>query len=179
MTVWKDRAPRFERKEDPDYHWGRIACTGEIKVESFCDMMTEGDTTETSGIQILKYLVSCHFHVFIYSGADVHSRSLQAIIAYENPVTGFTCGFTISGGYMRMWISDSLSFATSRLCDLSNPDDAAEIVTWIAFMIGPLENVIDTFHIPRHTFSMSCPSPDALKACYRVTVGVGLQRSSG
>jgi len=62
---------------------------------------------------------------------------------------------------MRMWISDSLSFATSRLCDLSNPDHAAEIVTWIAFMIGPLENVIDTFEIPRHTFTMSHPSTDA------------------
>jgi hypothetical protein len=62
---------------------------------------------------------------------------------------------------MRMWISDSLSFATSRLCDLNNPDHAAEIVTWIAFMIGPLKSVTDTFEIPRHTFSVSRPSTDA------------------
>jgi hypothetical protein len=63
VAVWKHRTSPFQGKQDPDYHWGKIACTGEMKVESFCDMRTEGDTTETSALQILKYLVSYHLHV--------------------------------------------------------------------------------------------------------------------
>lgn len=63
VTVWKDRTPLFEGEKAPDYHWGKIACTGEMKVDSFCDMRTEGAPIETSGLQILKYLVSCHLHV--------------------------------------------------------------------------------------------------------------------
>jgi hypothetical protein len=50
-----------------------------------------------------------------------------------------------------------LSFATSQLCDLSNPDHAADIAKILAFLMGKVESIIDTFEPPREVFNLEVP----------------------
>jgi hypothetical protein len=54
-------------------------------------------------------------------------------------------------------VSDSLSFATSQLCDLSNPDHAADIAKILAFLMGKVESIFNTFEPPRKLFSLEVP----------------------
>jgi hypothetical protein len=54
-------------------------------------------------------------------------------------------------------VSDSLSFATSQLCDLSNPDHAADIAKILAFLMSKVESIFDTFEPPRKLFSLEVP----------------------
>jgi hypothetical protein len=50
-----------------------------------------------------------------------------------------------------------LSFATSQLCDLSNPDHAADIAKILAFLMGKVESIFNTFEPPRKLFSLEVP----------------------
>jgi hypothetical protein len=50
-----------------------------------------------------------------------------------------------------------LSFATSQLCDLSNPDHAADIAKILAFLMSKVESIFDTFEPPRKLFSLEVP----------------------
>ena len=54
-------------------------------------------------------------------------------------------------------MSDSLSCSTTRLCDMMNPDHAKDLVLMVAFLLGPLNNVIDTFHPPKGRFLIKNP----------------------
>jgi hypothetical protein len=79
---------------------------------------------------------------------------VQGMLAYENPVTGQTCGVTVCCGYMRGVLNDSLSCSTTRLCDLGDPEHAEDIVAMIAFLIGPLQAVLSTYEIPTGAFAV-------------------------
>lgn len=72
-----------------------------------------------------------------------------------------------------MHVSDSLSYATSRLCDLLDPDHADDIVKILAFFMGDAREIIDTYSPPIETFEIIpprgtraeiwewCPPPDS------------------
>lgn len=69
-----------------------------------------------------------------------------------------------------MFVSDSLSFATTLLCDLTKPDHALDIAKILAFFTGPKENIIDTFEPPMKSFKIrppdSVPTEKAEKWCW-------------
>lgn len=81
-------------------------------------------------------------------------------------MTGSTSGLTVCGGYMRVVLSDSFSFATTRLCDLGNPEHAEDIVSTLAFLVGPLQAVLDTQDIPRGTFRIISSVDDGKSTPY-------------
>jgi hypothetical protein len=90
----------------------------------------------------------------------------QSFIAYENPVTGRTCGYTLCGRYLRLYVSDSMSFSTTRLCDLSSPEHAEDVVAIVAFLAGPLQDVLQTYEPPTRTFSVKPPGVGSKPVLY-------------
>jgi hypothetical protein len=78
-------------------------------------------------------------------------------MAKNHPVTGRACGLTLSGRFLRFWVSDSLSFATTLLYDLANPDHAEDIAKILAFLTGDIENISDTYSPPTDRFTLINP----------------------
>lgn len=72
-------------------------------------------------------------------------------------MNGRVCGYTLCGRFLRLYVSDSLSLRTSILCDLSDPDHALDIVAIVAFLVGPLNDVLTTFEPPKDRFSVKPP----------------------
>jgi hypothetical protein len=62
-----------------------------------------------------------------------------------------------------MFVSDSLSFAITLLCDLADPDHALDIAKIIAFFTGPKENIIDTFEPPKKSFKIRPPGSEVIE----------------
>ena len=67
---------------------------------------------------------------------------------------------TLSGRFLRFWVSDSLSFATTLLCDLANPDHAEDIAKILAFLTGDVNNVSDTYSPPADKLTLINPAND-------------------
>lgn len=65
---------------------------------------------------------------------------------------------------MRFWIIDPLSFATTRAWDLANPVHAYEVVRMIGFLIGPIQDVFQTWKPPLEGFITRLPVPQADKS---------------
>jgi len=49
---------------------------------------------------------------------------------------GRTCCITLTDKFLHLGVSDSLRYATSQLCDLSNPDHVTDIAKILAFLIA-------------------------------------------
>jgi hypothetical protein len=47
-----------------------------------------------------------------------------------------TCVIKLNDKFLHFLVSDSLCFATSQLCDLSNPDHVTDIAKILAFLIA-------------------------------------------
>jgi len=67
---------------------------------------------------------------------------------------------TLCGRFLRLWFSDSLTFATTRVCDLGNPAHAEDIAKILAFLTGDVKNISDTYTPPTDKFKLVNPDDE-------------------
>jgi hypothetical protein len=156
------------QKRHQETTWREVIGAGAVRREQTSDMSTVGKDA-TPALQLLKSLVrsgiwalcqgvSIWYLIMILF--SVLSPLFQTTLARNHPITGRSCGFTLCGRFLRMFVSDSLSFATTLLCDLADPDHAPDIAKIIAFFTGPKKHIIDTFEPPKKSFKIRPPGSD-------------------
>ncbi|KAG7580041.1 hypothetical protein FFLO_00012 [Filobasidium floriforme] len=94
--------------------------------------------------------------VYANNGMDkVVPRTLR--YSYElirnNAIAGRVTTATITGTYIRLYFTESFSFSTTRLYNIANEDHLYDIVKLVAFLIGPSQNVLQSWQPDVKSFS--------------------------
>lgn len=71
----------------------------------------------------------------------------------NNAIAGRVTTATITGTYIRLYFTESFSFSTTRLYNFANEDHLYDIVKLVAFLIGPAQNVLQSWQPDVKSFS--------------------------
>jgi hypothetical protein len=83
------------------------------------------------------------------------------------PITGRSVFFTLCGPLLRLWYTDPAKLGTSTAYSFKNPKDFLKIVHIIAYLSGPVTNVLEQWE-PRRDQIIEIKMEDSTRHEYRV-----------